>query len=159
MSSLQSIIEHSLLDLVGVYVYTDEKVGRDAGDLCGTASTGVRATNTIEDILAVRPDCVMYMPLIDHESIDDICRLLEYSRTMYVTKALDPDWKVLDTGWHVQVKGDAPMDLDLRFSPENYGQYSPRINSNLPINSVPAVCQAPPGIVTTADLRIVPYFG
>ncbi len=29
--SLRAVIEHPDLDLVGVYVYSDEKVGRDAG--------------------------------------------------------------------------------------------------------------------------------
>jgi hypothetical protein len=86
-------------------------------------------------------------------------RRVEYSRTMDVTKDLEPSWKVLDTGWHVMVHGDAPMELDLRFATANYGQYSPGINANLPINSVPAVCAARPGILVTADLRLVPSFG
>jgi len=85
--------------------------------------------------------------------------VFEYSRTMYVTKHLEPDWHVLDIGWHVVVRGDVPMEIDLRFATDDYGQWSPGINANLPVNSVPAVCAARPGIVSTAELRIVPSFG
>ena len=84
--------------------------------------------------------------------------VFEYSRTMYVTKQLDPAWDVLDTGWHVIVRGDVPMTMDLRFATDDYGAWSPGINANLPVNSIPAVCEAPPGILTTADLRLVPIF-
>jgi hypothetical protein len=38
----------------------------------------------------------------------------------------------------------------------DYGAYSPGINANLPINSVPAVSAARPGILTTAELNLVP---
>jgi 4-hydroxy-tetrahydrodipicolinate reductase len=77
---------------------------------------------------------------------------------MYVTKHLQPDWNVLDTGWHISVRGDAPMEVDLRFSTQNYGQYSPGINANLPVNSVTAVCDARPGILTTAEIHLVANF-
>ena len=35
--------------------------GCDAGELCGTAPTGIRATATIDDVIALEPDCVLYM--------------------------------------------------------------------------------------------------
>ena len=75
MPSLRALIEHPQFDLVGVYVYSDTKAGRDAGDLCGTAPTGVVATKSIEDIIAAEPDCVVYMPVT--YDLDDVCRLLE----------------------------------------------------------------------------------
>ncbi len=73
--SLEALIEHPQLDLVGVYVYSDAKQGRDAGDLCGLAPTGVIATSDVEDILAATPDCVVYMPV--RPEIGVMCRLLE----------------------------------------------------------------------------------
>ncbi len=51
------------------------------------------------------------------------------------------------------------MDISLRFATDNYGQYSPDINADLPINSVPAVREARPGLLTTADQQMVPSFG
>ena len=326
MHALRKIIEHPKLDLVGVYVYSDAKAGRDAGELCGSDPTGITATRDIADILATKPDCVVYMPLGDHISVDEMCRILEsganivtsaalfhhprslaadvrqrlesacqrggssmydadgaefvtgilplaatlmerrldryavvqyadvshrqspaflnawfggdpatanlsqgaarlvaadgaslrqtadalsvpldelttsaavavattttkigattieagsvaawrmdvtghrggkpllsYSRTMYVTKDLDPDWQVGDTGWRVTIEGDAPIDITIRFpAPEVYHPISAGYNANVPVNSIPAVCDAPPGILTTGHLRHVAHFG
>lgn len=75
LHALSKIIEHPRFELVGVRVYSDAKVGRDAGELCGIAPTGIPATNNNEDIIATRPDCVVYMP--DRSEIDVLCRLLE----------------------------------------------------------------------------------
>lgn len=75
MPSLRALIEHPTFDLVGVYVYSEAKAGRDAGDLSNTAPTGVIATRNIEDIIAAKPDCVVYMPVT--YDTDDVCRLLE----------------------------------------------------------------------------------
>ena len=47
--SLRAVIAHPDLDLVGLYVYSEGKAGRDAGDLCGTAPTGVLATRDLSD--------------------------------------------------------------------------------------------------------------
>ncbi|PAK24175.1 hypothetical protein CJD44_24230 [Streptomyces sp. alain-838] len=325
LSALRSIIEHPQYDLVGLRVYAEEKVGRDAGELCGLAPNGVIATRDIDEILATRPDCVMYMPLLHHESIDDMCRilesgsnivttvvgfphaetmdpqtrkrieqacerggtslygtgscpgfitevvplallvmerrfdhlaiaqfadlstrrspeflrtiygidpatadledgarrsettdgaalrqiadamsvpidditakseiavatkdvdidvmripagtvgawrqeivayhkgspLLEYSRVKYVVRDLEPAWELMDGGWHVSVRGDVPMEMDLRFSSDGYGNWSPGINANLPVNSIADVCDGRPGILTTAELPLVPNF-
>jgi 4-hydroxy-tetrahydrodipicolinate reductase len=75
MASLRALIGHPQFDLVGVYVYSDKKAGRDAGELSGTSPTGVVATRSIEDIVAARPDCVVYMPVT--YDLGDLCRLLE----------------------------------------------------------------------------------
>jgi len=98
MHSLRKIIEHPHYDLVGLYVYSDAKAGQDAGGLCGSEPTGVIATREIEDIVAARPDCVLYMPMLDHESIDDMCRLLESGANIVTTvphfyhpPSLDPE--------------------------------------------------------------------
>ena len=75
--ALRGVIEHPDLDLVGVYVYSDDKVGRDAGELCGLDPVGIKATRDIEEILALKPDCVLYMANWTAETIDVVCRLLE----------------------------------------------------------------------------------
>lgn len=75
--ALRAVIQHPLFDLVGVHVYSAEKVGRDAGDICGTAATGVLATRDIEEIVAARPDCVLYMPMSTGSRIEEMARLLE----------------------------------------------------------------------------------
>lgn len=80
--SLRAMIEHPGLTLVGLYVYSESKAGRDAGELCGLPPVGVKATHNIDDILALKADCVAYMP--QYIDVDDLCRLLE-SGTNVVT--------------------------------------------------------------------------
>jgi len=73
---LRAIIEHPEMELVGVYVTNPAKVGKDAADLCGLEQqTGVLASNKIDEILALKPDCVNYSALIP--SVDDLERFLE----------------------------------------------------------------------------------
>ncbi len=72
--ALRAVIEHPHMRLAGVYVHGQDKVGRDAGELCGTASTGVTATASIDDIVDLGPDCVLYMP--NSLNLDELCRLL-----------------------------------------------------------------------------------
>ena len=59
--SLRVVIEHPHMKLVGLFVHSADKVGRDAGELCGLGSIGINATNRIDDIVALKPDCVIYM--------------------------------------------------------------------------------------------------
>ncbi|WP_330255663.1 dihydrodipicolinate reductase [Nocardia sp. NBC_00565] len=323
--ALRAIIEHPNLTLAGVYVHGPDKVGRDAGELCGLDPTGVRATNDIESIIDLDADCVLYMPR--ELDVDEVCRLLtagtnvvttrgefhrpdsmdpriraeveqacalgdtsihstgsspgfiteavplvlssiqrhlesltidEYAdlsqrdspgilfdvmgfghpptefdehrlahlqgnfgpslqlladalglpldsvevdgefatarqRThiaagtldagsvaaqritvsgmrngrallrfranWYCTTDLDPAWTVRDTGWHVSVEGDAPLDIDMRFSIplERMSEVSPGYTAHRAVNAVPYVCAALSGIRTTLDLpQIIP---
>lgn len=56
--ALRAIIEHPELELVGVWVYSKDKVGRDAGSIAGIGPTGVLATDNVDEIIALKPDCV-----------------------------------------------------------------------------------------------------
>jgi 4-hydroxy-tetrahydrodipicolinate reductase len=72
--ALRAIIQHPRMDLVGCWVHSDAKARRDAGELCGLPPAGVIATQSIDDIISARPDCVVYMP---HESdFEALARLL-----------------------------------------------------------------------------------
>jgi 4-hydroxy-tetrahydrodipicolinate reductase len=82
--ALRSVIEHPQLSLTGVYVYSQDKAGKDAGDLCGTDRNGVLATRDIEEIIARRPDCVLYMPRACN--FDDVCRLLASGVNIVTTR-------------------------------------------------------------------------
>ena len=50
------------MELVGAYVHHEEKNGVDAGEIAGIDPLGVRATNDMDEILAVDADCVLYNP-------------------------------------------------------------------------------------------------
>jgi 4-hydroxy-tetrahydrodipicolinate reductase len=73
--ALRAVIEHPRMELVGLHVFSDAKAGRDAGELCGKPPLGVKATRSLDAILAAKPDCVVYTPLL--MDADDLCRLLE----------------------------------------------------------------------------------
>ena len=60
--SLRGVIEHPGLELVGVWVHGTDKVGHDAGALCGLDPVGVTATDDVDALLALDADCVLYMP-------------------------------------------------------------------------------------------------
>ena len=84
MRSMRAVIEHPALALVGLYVYSDDKVGRDAGEMCGLTPIGVKATRSIEEIVALKADCVLYMP--QQINADDLCRLLESGTNVVTTR-------------------------------------------------------------------------
>ncbi|MET0386898.1 MAG: dihydrodipicolinate reductase [Polyangiales bacterium] len=321
LRALRAVIEHPRLRLVGVYVHSDAKAGRDAGELCGLPPNGVKTTRSIDDIIALKPDCVLYMPqgcdfdeltrllgaginLITtrselnnpegldpavRERIEDACRrgqstihgtgispgfiteafpllltsiqrrldclrihefadvssrnsptllfeimgfgrqpmpqvdaaraaylagsfgpslrlvaraiglplddvtakgevavasrhvqiaagmiergtvaaqrttisgqrggqtLLSFSANWYCSTDIDADWDLRETGWHVEVVGDTPLDIQIH-SPvpaERWADVSPNLTAHRPVNAVPYVCAATPGIRTTADL-------
>jgi 2,4-diaminopentanoate dehydrogenase len=326
--ALRAVIEHPRMSLAGVYVHGQHKVGRDAGELCGAESTGVTATANIDEIVGLRPDCVLYMP--SSLNLDELCRmltaginvvttcgafhhpasmdpdvrakvetacelgrssvhstgsspgfiteavplvltsiqrqltalamdeyadlsqrnspellfdlmgfgrpagpfeqfradylrssfgpslrlvadsiglpldaveargelaaasrdttiaagalkagsvaaqritvmgmragqpLLRFRATWYCTTDLDPAWEVRETGWHVSVDGDAPLDVTLRMPIplERMAEVSPAYTANRAVNAVPYVCAAAPGIHSTLDLpQVVTILG
>jgi 4-hydroxy-tetrahydrodipicolinate reductase len=324
--SLRALIQHPHLQLVGVRVFSDAKVGVDAGELAGLAATGVVTSGALEDIVALEPDCVLYMA--DRADVDALCHLLEsganvvatrsefhrpasmdpevrerietacrlgssslhstgsspgfiteaiplvlsslerrldcltieefadmssrnspellfdlmgfgrdpstfdpqgvemhgaasfggslgtvadalslpldglvvtgevavarrdldiaagrvgagtiaaqrmqvvgeragqpllrFSANWYVTSDVDPAWDLRETGWHVVVEGDVPLDVNIHFpvAPDDWADTSPGLTAHRAVNAVPAVCAALPGIRTIIDLpQIVP---
>ena len=88
--SLRGVVEHPAMDLVGVYVYSPDKVGREVD------GTGVVATDSIDDIIALGADCILYMPRAC--DFDDVCRLLASGANIVTTRgefhrpaSMDPD--------------------------------------------------------------------
>ena len=84
-SAMHGVLSHPALELVGVRVYSESKDGKDAGELCGLPATGVKATRDIESILALKPDCVLYMP--ESTDVEDVCQLLESGANIVTTRA------------------------------------------------------------------------
>lgn len=72
--SLRGVIEHPDLSLAGVFVYSADKAGVDAGVLAECGPTGVLATTDVDEILGLGADCVLYMPRAT--DVDEVCRLL-----------------------------------------------------------------------------------
>lgn len=80
--------------------------------------------------------------------------VVRFTPTWYCTDDLDPAWDLRPTGWRVRVRGEAPLDVDLAFPIplDDLGSFTPAYTANRPVNAVPFVCEAPPGILATADL-------
>ena len=68
------------LELVGVWVSSDAKDGKDAGELAGLGrSLGVAATTDADALLALKPDCIVHTAMADHrlpEALADLERFL-----------------------------------------------------------------------------------
>ncbi|MDR3417261.1 MAG: hypothetical protein P4L83_13835 [Nevskia sp.] len=73
--AIKAMLERPNLELVGVYAYSRDKAGQDVGDLVKLGrKLGIRATNDIDELIALKPDCVVYMPL--HPDTGHMERLL-----------------------------------------------------------------------------------
>lgn len=59
-NAVAGIVRHPDLELVGTWVHSEDKEGRDVGDLCGLKPLGVRATRDKDAVLATPADCVCY---------------------------------------------------------------------------------------------------
>ncbi|WP_099022839.1 NAD(P)H-dependent amine dehydrogenase family protein [Mycolicibacterium palauense] len=69
--ALLQLIEDPRFDLTAVGVCTDEKVGRDAGDLAGLdVTTGIGAVRGLDAVLATGPDCLVYCAMGDTRPVE-----------------------------------------------------------------------------------------
>lgn len=89
---IKAIAERAELTLVGLYVTSADKGGEDAGTLAGIGELGVRASNNLEEILALEADVVIHTPLPSLVYGDDpdadvanICRLLASGKDVITT--------------------------------------------------------------------------
>jgi 2,4-diaminopentanoate dehydrogenase len=78
--ALNHLISDPRFELTGVWVSSDAKVGKDAGELAGLdAATGIAATNNLDVLLAAKPDCAVYCAMGDNripEAVTDVLRIL-----------------------------------------------------------------------------------
>lgn len=79
--ALTAILSNPAYELTAVCVSSQDKVGKDAGELAGLdISAGVTATDDLGALLATEPECVVYCAMGDTrlpEAIADCRRILE----------------------------------------------------------------------------------
>lgn len=78
--AIRAIQRRPELNLVGVWVHSEEKVGRDAGELANGEPIGLAATNDADALIGLKPDCVIYAasgPERDALAIPDYVKFLE----------------------------------------------------------------------------------
>ena len=93
------------LELVGVWVHSEEKVGQDAGVLAGIEPIGLTATHDADALIALKPDCVVYAasgPERDAGAVPDYLKLLEAginvvstssTSLVYPPSYFSPEWR------------------------------------------------------------------
>jgi 2,4-diaminopentanoate dehydrogenase len=83
--ALRAAIEHPAMELVGLWVSSDAKAGKDAGELAGLdVKTGVQATTSVDDLVALDADCVLYFPA--YTKFDEVCRLLASGKNVVTAR-------------------------------------------------------------------------
>ena len=88
MHALRGIIDHPELELVGLVVHSDEKAGRDAGELAGAGPVGVIATQDLATALATGADAFCYMATTHGRfkaAIAEVCTILETGLNVVTT--------------------------------------------------------------------------
>ncbi len=74
-AAVRGLIGHPAMRLVGCYAWSSDKVGRDVGELCGIDPIGVHATDDIDALVSLQPDCIVYTPY--RPNVDHVVRVLE----------------------------------------------------------------------------------
>jgi hypothetical protein len=80
IAAINAVLEHPDLELVGCWVHSTDKAGKDVGQIIGTGPLGVIATNSIDDILALDADAVIYAPLMANP--DEVAALLRSGKNV-----------------------------------------------------------------------------
>ncbi|WP_231977589.1 dihydrodipicolinate reductase [Mycobacterium sp. E2989] len=103
--AIDAIARRPDLELVGVWVHSADKVGKDAGELAGGKPLGVTATNDADALISLAPDCVVYAasgPERDGAAVPDYLRLLRAGVNVVSTSSTSlvyppayfaPDWR------------------------------------------------------------------
>lgn len=80
VAAIKGVLEHPDLELVGCWVHSPQKAGKDVGEIIGTEPLGVIATNSVDDILALDADAVIYSPLLPNP--DEVAALLRSGKNV-----------------------------------------------------------------------------
>jgi len=78
--AVRGVLAHPDLELVGAWVHSPDKVGRDVGEICGLDAIGVRASGSLDEICALDADAVVYAPVL--ASTRDVIALLESGKNV-----------------------------------------------------------------------------
>ncbi len=79
--AIAGILARPELELVGVWVSSEAKAGKDAGELAGLERIGVAATTDKDALFALKPDVIVHTAMTDDrpfEVLDDFVEMLEH---------------------------------------------------------------------------------
>lgn len=102
VAAIRGVLEHPELELAGCWVHSEAKAGKDVGEIIGSEPLGVTATNSLDDILALDADVVIYAPLLP--TIDEVTALLRSGKNV-----------VSPIGWFYPTESEAaPLEAAAR---------------------------------------------
>jgi 4-hydroxy-tetrahydrodipicolinate reductase len=128
----------------------------DTWSCCGEVAAARATTQLVAGELLAGTIAAQRTSIVGSSAGDEVVR---FTPTWYCSTDLQPEWDLRPTGWRIRVRGDAPFDVELGFpvSLDDLGSVTPGYTANRPVNAIPYVCAAAPGILSTADLPpIVP---
>ncbi|MBV8786488.1 MAG: dihydrodipicolinate reductase [Mycobacterium sp.] len=99
VAAIKGVLEHPDLELVGCWVHSDAKNGKDVGEIIGGPPLGVIATNSLDKVLGMDADAVIYAPLLP--SVEEVAALLQSGKNV-----------VTPLGWfYPNEKEGAPLEV------------------------------------------------
>lgn len=94
--AIAGVDTHPGLELIGVWVSSDAKAGKDAGELAGLdRKLGVTATCDADALLALKPDCIVYAAASDSrplQAVVDYERFLKAGVNVVTTGPVSVIW-------------------------------------------------------------------
>jgi 2,4-diaminopentanoate dehydrogenase len=99
--ALRALITNPDYELTGVWVSSESKAGKDAGELAGLdISTGITASTDLDAVLATEPQCAVYTAMADNrlpDALEDYRRILAAGVNVVGSSAvfLQYPWQVL----------------------------------------------------------------
>lgn len=78
---VRMLARRSDIRIVGVIAHSDDKVGRDVGDIVGVGPLGITATRDLDRLIALNADCLMWHGLAWQP--EDIARFLASGTNVY----------------------------------------------------------------------------
>lgn len=154
-AALRAIISHRDLELVGLWAGDGNEAGADAGQLAGAAPIGVSATDDVEALLALIPDCVCYIAAAEdrpEEARAELTRILSSGANVVAAPIapLTSGAESSSAGSLAQAAEEAAASI-----------YVPgRVDGDLMatamrlVNAIPAVCRARPGLLSDGDISL-----
>ena len=76
VAAIKGVLEHPDLELVGCWVHSPDKAGKDVGEIVDRDPLGVLATNSVEEILAGRWPTGRQVPLWDGHASERLVAVL-----------------------------------------------------------------------------------
>ena len=149
----QNMLQHVKKDFAGSLVQLANAMNLKLDDVTVEGEMGVANSDTQIAAGKIEAGTVGAMR-ITVSGIRNGKPLLRFRAHWYCTSDIDKDWELLDSGWKVLVEGDTPMEMRISFpvAKEDYAAFTPGLTAHRPVNAIPAVCEAAPGIRTTMEL-------